>query len=88
MHVCLLCFLLHRLIFGRFHLMHQLIFLILASDPNLDALKIYEEESRMPNVEKRIKEEFGYYNPELLTLEKKFHKRFCPDKELSFWTNK
>lgn len=64
----------------------QLAFFILVTDPNLDMLRIYEEESMMPNVEERIIEAFGYYNKELLSLEKKFHTRFCPDKKLSIWT--
>ena len=34
----------------------------------------------------RIIEEFGYFNTELLTLERKYHKRFCPDKKVSVWT--
>ena len=49
-------------------------------------LRIYEEESRMQNVEDRIKEQFGYYNTVLLSLERKFHNRFCPDKKVSVWT--
>ena len=52
----------------------QLALFILLVDGELDMLRIYEEESRMPNVEKRIIEDFGYYNSELLNLEKKFHK--------------
>lgn len=66
----------------------QLALFILLVDSELDMLRIYEEESMMSEVEKRITEQFGYYNPELLNLEKKYHKRFCPDKELSFWANK
>lgn len=64
----------------------QLAMFVLLADSELDMLRIYEEESRMPIVERRIIEQFGYYNPELLNLEKKFHKRFCPEKELSIWT--
>lgn len=64
----------------------QLAMFILLVDSDLDMLRIYEEESMMPNVERRIIEEFGYYNQDLLTLEKKFHSRFCPDKKISIWT--
>ena len=64
----------------------QLAFYILVVDPNLDMLRIYEEESMIPNVEERIIEEFGYYNAELIKIEKKFHQRFCPSKKLSVWT--
>lgn len=71
---------------GLKSLAEQLTLFILIVDPELDMLRIYEEESMIPNVERRVIEEFGYYNPELLTLEKKFHSRFCPDKKVSIWT--
>lgn len=67
-------------------LTEQFALFILLVDGNLDMLRIYEEESMMPNVEERIIEEFGYYNEELLRLERKFHDRFCPDKKLSIWS--
>ena len=64
----------------------QLALFILLVDNDLDMLRIYEEESMMPVVRKRIIEEFGYFNPELLSLERKYHERFCPDKKISVWT--
>lgn len=64
----------------------QLALFILLIDSNLDILKIYEEESIMKNIEKRIIEEFGYFNNELINLEKKFYNRFCPKKNLSVWS--
>lgn len=64
----------------------QLALFVLLVDSDLDILRIYEEESRMQNVEERIKEQFGYYNTVLLSLERKFHNRFCPDKKVSVWT--
>lgn len=64
----------------------QLALFVLLVDSDLDMLRIYEEESRMQNVEDRIKEQFGYYNTVLLSLERKFHNRFCPDKKVSVWT--
>ena len=67
-------------------LAEQFAFFILITDRDLDMLRIYEEESMMPTVEERIIEEFGYYNKDLLTLEKLFHTRFCPDKKLSIWS--
>ena len=67
-------------------LAEQFALFILLVDGNLDMLRIYEEESMMPNVEERVTEEFGYYNKALLTLERKFHDRFCPDKKLSIWS--
>jgi hypothetical protein len=67
-------------------LAEQYAFFILVVDPNLDMLRIYEEESMIPNVEERIIEEFGYFNKAMLSLEKKYHERFCPNKKLSIWS--
>ena len=64
----------------------QLTLFILLADSELEMMRIFEEESRMPMVEKRIIEQFGFFDKELLILEKKFHSRFCPDKELSVWS--
>lgn len=64
----------------------QLAIFILLIDSDLDMLKIHEEESMMKNTEKRIIEQFGYFNKDLLVLERKFHTRFCPNKQLSIWS--
>ena len=64
----------------------QLALFVLIVDSELDMLRIFEEESKMSEVEQRIKEQFGSYNKDLLSLERKFHCRFCPEKELSVWT--
>ena len=71
---------------GLKSLKEQYVFFILVVDGNLDMLRIFEEESRMPIIEERIKDSFGFYDPNLLSLEKVFHKRFCPDKKLSIWS--
>lgn len=71
---------------GLNSLAEQLAFFILVVDPNLDMLKIYEEESMIPKMEKRIIEEFGFYHPSLLSLEEKYHSRFCPNKKISIWS--
>ena len=71
---------------GLNNLAEQLALFILLIDSELDMLRIYEEESMMKNVEERIIEQFGYFNQELLVLERKFHTRFCPDKQLSIWS--
>lgn len=71
---------------GLSSLAEQLALFILLIDSDLDILRIYEEESMMKNVEERIIEQFGYFNQELLVLERKFHTRFCPDKQLSIWS--
>lgn len=71
---------------GLNSLAEQFAFYILIVDPNLDMLRIYEEESMVPKTEERINEEFGFYNPSMITLEKLFHERFCPDKKISIWS--
>lgn len=68
-------------------IIEELIFLVLIGDPELDVLRIYEEESRMDEVERRCKEAFNYYNKDLITLERLYHERFCPEKTLSPWTH-
>ena len=65
----------------------QLALFILLTDSNLNMLRIYEEESTIKNIEERIIEQFGYYNKELLILERKFHDRFYQNKDLSIWSN-
>lgn len=64
----------------------QLALFILMVDSDLDMLRIYEEESMMPETKRRIIEEFGYFSTDLLKLEKNFHERFCPDKKISVWS--
>ena len=49
-------------------------------------LRIYEEESQMKYMKERTNDQFGYFNTDLLALEKKYHERFCPDKKVSIWT--
>ena len=71
---------------GLNNLAEQLVLFILLVDSNLDMLKIYEEESILQNIKRRIIEQFGYFNKELLVLERKFYNRFYPNKELSAWT--
>ena len=68
-------------------IIEELIFLVLIGDPELDLLRIYEEESRMDEVERKCKEAFNYYSKDLITLERLYHERFCPEKTLSPWTH-
>ena len=68
-------------------LAEQYAFYILIVDGNLDMLRIYEEESMIPKTEERIQEGFGFYNPSMITLEKLFHSRFCPEKKISIWSD-
>jgi GTPase SAR1 family protein len=62
----------------------QLALFILLVDSELDMLRIYEEESMMSEVERRIKEQFGYYNPELLNLDYRYRMMDAHAEMLSF----
>ena len=71
---------------GLNNLAEQLTLFILLVDPNLNMLKIYEEECMIKNTERRTIEEFGYFNMDLIALERKYHDRFCPNKQVSIWS--
>lgn len=71
---------------GLTNLEEQLALFVLLIDGELDMLRIYEEESMVKNIERRIVEQFGFFDEDLLVLEKKFQDRFCPDKKLSVWS--
>ena len=64
----------------------QVITFILIADPDLDLLRIYEEESNYHVVEKRAKEELGFYNKGLIKVEQLYHDKFEPERKLSAWT--
>lgn len=75
-----------RNLLGLNNLAEQLTLFILIVDSNLDMLRIYEEECMIKNTERRTIEEFGYFNMDLIALEKKYHERFCPNKQVSIWS--
>ena len=64
----------------------QVILFMLVADPELDLLRIYEEESTIPKMEARAIEEIGFYNKGLVNVEKLYHQKFEPEKQISAWT--
>lgn len=64
----------------------QELMLILLVDPNMEMLKIYEEESQVNRLAKRCIEAFGFYSQSFINLEKKYKKRFYPDLKLNTWS--
>lgn len=64
----------------------QVLTFILIADPELDLLRIFEEESNYKEMEKRAKQELGFYNKGLIKVEQLYHDKFEPDKKLSAWT--
>lgn len=75
-----------RQLLGLETVAEQLAFLIMNCDQNLTLLRIYEEESRLPEIKKRAIEELGFYDPRLITLEKSYQKRIMPDTKISIWS--
>ncbi len=72
-------------VLGLKSLAEQFCFFIMLIDPELDILKIYEEESRIPNITNRIKERFNFYYPDFIRIEKLYHQTFCPELEVNPW---
>ncbi len=74
-----------------FHLLYQpellglnsvderVIFFILVMDKSLKILDIYNDESVWDEIKRRILDEVGYYNKDLVYLEKAYQEKFVPD---------
>ncbi len=63
-----------------------IIFFILVMDKDLRLLDIYNEESTWLDIEKRALEEVGFFNKDLVILEKMYQERFVP--QYIPWDNK
>lgn len=66
-------------ILGISNFKEVIIFFILVMDKDLKLLDIYNEEANWNNIEKRSMEEFGFYNKNLILLEKDYQERFVPN---------
>ena len=64
----------------------QIILFILIADPELDLLRIFEEESTYQKMQERAQEEKGFYNKGLINVERLYHDKFEPEKVISAWT--
>ncbi len=75
--------------FKSFHIFtveEQVVLFMLIADPNLDLLRIYEEESKMDDIKERALSELGFYSQGFINLEKLYHKKFLPTEKISSWT--
>ena len=63
-----------------------LVFFIVAIDPELKALRIYEEESKREKMEERMIAELGFFDMNLVKAEIAYHKKFTPEMKVSEWT--
>ena len=71
---------------GIYTVEEQIIVFMLIADPELNLLKIYEEESNFNRMQTRAKEELGFFSKGLINVEQLYHDKFEPDKKLSAWT--
>lgn len=62
------------------------IFFILIMDSDLQALRIYEEESNATKIKEKIIQELGFYHEDLIRLEELYRKRFFPEMRISEWS--
>lgn len=62
------------------------IFFILVIDPDLQALRIYEEESNSTQIQERMIQELGFYHENFVRLEELYRKRFFPQMRISEWS--
>lgn len=65
--------------------LEQVILFLLVSDPDYHLIDIYEEESRYQNIERRAKNELGYYNKSLIKIEKMMLCSFHVTKKEANW---
>ena len=64
----------------------KLLFFVCAVDPELKLLSIYDEESKTNIMILRSLDEVGFYNPNLIKIEKTINKKFMPQKIVSEWS--
>ncbi len=63
-----------------------LLFVILSLDPNLSLLQIFEDESNYKEIEKRAKQEIGFYVPAAIKLEDSIYNLFDTDFNIYYWS--
>lgn len=71
-----------------FNVYRKAVFFILVIDPELIALRIYEEESTAEQIRERMILELGFYHEGFVKLEQLYRKRFFPEKSISEWSYK
>ena len=64
----------------------QLALLIIVAEEKLNALKIFEEECTAKGIRRRMIEQFGFYNFNLIRAEKMYKTRFFPNLNLTEWS--
>ncbi len=64
----------------------QVLLFTLIADPELNLLRIFEEECTQERIIERALSEVGFYSQGMLRFEKLYHSKFEPEKQISAWT--
>ena len=64
----------------------QVLLFTLIADPDLNLLRIFEEECTQKRIIERALSEVGFYSQGMLRFEKLYHSKFEPEKQISAWT--
>lgn len=64
---------------------HRAIFFIQVIDPDLNILKIYNEECHISKVQERMLQEFGFYNEDIIKFEQAYQRKFFPGMRFDEW---
>lgn len=72
-------------ILAMHHELYMLIFFIMIIDPDLEALKIYAEESNVARIRERLLAQFGFYHEDFIKAEEIYRRRFFPERRVSEW---
>ena len=64
----------------------QVLFFTLIADPDLSLLTIYEEECTIDKIKARAQREVGFITKGMLNIERLYHDKFEPEKQISAWT--
>lgn len=63
----------------------DLLFFLLAIDPELKVLQIYENSCNLKEIKPKIKQEFCFFNLDFIRLEKRYHDIYEPEKVMSLF---
>ena len=68
-----------------YYFSYKVIFFILVIDPDLKALRISFDESKVSDIKRRMIEELGFYNEDFIRVEKLYRKQFFLGMRVSEW---
>lgn len=63
----------------------KILFLILAVDPDLNILEIYESECRADRIKEEAYKTLGFFNEDFLKAARAYQKKYLPNKDFGSW---